>query len=152
NEVGFSNDPFTQYENAKRQTSNTLALVNSVNDGSGDSSRLSPKMERYLESACLVAFVNGGSIKDVFSILLSHTKRAKQIEKVPDNLEGFLEEYIESLRELDDKNKEGEVIGTRVQAGIIDRLNTLKRNPHMELMLKKGPEGDINLVEETQKK
>lgn len=151
NEVGFSEVPFDQYENAKRQSSNTLALINSINVGSGDSSRLSPKMERYLESACLVVFVNSGSIKDVFSVLLNHKKRAEYISAVPPEMEYYLEEYLDSLEELDDKNKDGEVIGTRIQAGIIDRLNTLKRNTYMELMLRKGVEGNLDLVEEMQK-
>lgn len=150
NEVGFSADTFKQYENAKRQTANTLALINSINSDS-DTSRLTPKMERYLESACLVVYINGGSLKDVFAVLLNHIVRHDFIHKIPDTQEEFLSEYVLSLYELDDKNKDGEVIGTRVQAGIIDRLNTLKRNTYMELMLKKNTENNIDLVEEMQK-
>lgn len=152
NEVGFSDDPFKQYENAKRQTSNTLTLINSVNAGS-ETGRLTPKMERYLESACLVVYISGGSVKDVFSVLLNHAARLDFINKVPENQRDFLSEYIDSLRELNDTNKDGEITGTRMQliAGIIDRLNALKRNTYMELMLKKSAENNINLVEEMQK-
>jgi len=150
NEVGISNDPFKQYENAKRQTSNTLTLINSVND-TGENSRLTPKMERYLESACLVVYISNGSLKDVFAVLLNHHTRHDYINRVPEKQKEFLSEYIDSLYELDDKNKDGEVIGTRVQAGIIDRLNALKRNTYMELMLKKNTKHNINLVEEMQK-
>lgn len=150
NEVGYSTDPFKQYENAKRQTSNTLTLINSINDN-GESSRLTPKMERYLESACLVVYISNGSLKDVFAVLLNHNTRHDYINRVPEKQKEFLSEYIESLYELDEKNKDGEIIGTKIQAGIIDRLNALKRNTYMELMLKKNTDHNINLVEEMQK-
>lgn len=167
NEAKGGRTPFERYENAKRQMSNTLALVNSINN-SGESGRLTPKMERYLESACLVVYVSGGSVNDVFSVLQNHRLRKEFIEKVPKEQMEFLEEYIESLYELDEereikeKVKKGnttttvirtEVVGTKTQSivGIIDRLSTLKRNTYMELMLKKTIENNINLVEEFQK-
>ncbi|MGE7667415.1 hypothetical protein ACQKMN_17075 [Ureibacillus composti] len=165
NEVGVSDDPFKQYENAKRQTSNTLTLINSVNDY-GDSSRLTPKMERYLESACLVVYISNGSLKDVFALLLNHRIRHEFIQKVPEKQKEFLSEYIDSLYELDEEKEvkqkitngkttttvsRTEIVGTKIQAGIIDRLNALKRNTYMELMLKKNTDNNINLVEEMQK-
>ncbi|MEG0259606.1 MAG: hypothetical protein RR595_12125 [Lysinibacillus sp.] len=151
NEVGVSDDPFKQYENAKRQTSNTLTLINSVNDNS-ESSRLTPKMERYLESACLVVYISNGSLKDVFAVLLNHEIRHSFISNVPEKQTEFLSEYMDSLLELDEKSRDGmQIIGTKVQAGIIDRLNALKRNTYMELMLKKNANNNINLVEEMQK-
>lgn len=150
NEVGLSNDPFKQYENAKRQTSNLLTLINSINT---DDSRLSPKMERYLESASLVVFISNGSIRDVFSVLLNHIARDKFITSVPRNQYEYLDEYINSLRELDDYNKQDKIDGTKTNliVGIIDRLNVLKRNTYTELMLKKDTKNNINLVDEMQK-
>lgn len=150
NEVGYTENTFKQYENAKRQTSNTLALINAVNN-QGESSRLSAKMERYLESACLAVYITGGSMKDVFSVLINHQTRHNFINKIPSKFDEFLEEYVASLLELDETNREGEVTGTKLQAGIIDRLNALKRNTYMELMLKKGTENNIDLSEEMQK-
>ncbi|WP_211750081.1 hypothetical protein [Paenibacillus sp. Marseille-Q4541] len=150
NEVGQSTDVFKQYENAKRQTSNMLTLVNSINS---DDSRLSPKMERYLESASLVVFINSGSIKDVFSVLHSHKVRHNYLSRVPIHQLTNLEEYIESLLELDEKDKEDNVTGTKLNliVGIVDRLNSLKRNTYTELMLKKDTKNNINLVDEMQK-
>ena len=150
NEVGYTDNTFKQYENAKRQTANTLALINAINN-QGDSSKLSAKMERYLESACLAVYISGGSMKDVFSVLINHQVRHNYVNKIPSKFDEFLEEYTASLLELDDTNKDGEVIGTRLQAGIIDRLNVLKRNTYMELMLKKSTENNIDLAEEMQK-
>ncbi|MCJ8010136.1 hypothetical protein MUG84_00075 [Paenibacillus sp. KQZ6P-2] len=150
NEVGISTDCFKQYENAKRQTSNMMTLVNSINT---DESRLSPKMERYLESASLVVFISGGSIRDVFSVLQNHVARMKFLNNVPRTQHDNLAEYMDSLRELDDLSKDGQISGTKTSSiiGIIDRLHMLKRNTYMELMLKKDCTQNVNLVEEMQK-
>ncbi|MGF9711700.1 hypothetical protein [Paenibacillus naphthalenovorans] len=150
NEVGRTDDVFKAYVNAKEQTANVLALINSINS---EESRLSPKMERYLESASLVVFISGGSIKDVFNVLQSHKSRADFIAKVPRLQYENLGEYIDSLRELDEYDKKDVIIGTKhtLIAGIIDRLNVLKRNPYMELMLKKDTSKNVNLAEEMQK-
>lgn len=149
NEVGYTEDTFAQYENAKRQTSNLLALINAINV---DESRLSPKMERYLEAAALVVFINTGSIRDVFRVLQNVNDRAEYLRKVPTAQQEFMEEYMASLMELDDV-KDGEVIGTRLSliVGIIDRLSTLKRNTQMEMMLKQDIDNNVDLVAEMQK-
>lgn len=130
---------------------NMLALVNSIHT---DETRLTPKMERYLESASLVVFVNHGSIKDVFGVLQSHKTRASFLARVPKDQQMNLEEYMCYLLELDDHDtKTGAVVGNKdnLIMGIIDRLNALKRNAYMELMLKKDCTNNINLVEEFQK-
>ncbi|MEH7087273.1 hypothetical protein V7139_31925, partial [Neobacillus drentensis] len=70
--------------------------------------------------------------------------------------------YIGGLSELDDykdvKDKATGVttsvlIGTKdhLITGVIDRLNKLKANAYMEMMLKKSTDGNIDLVEELQK-
>ncbi|MCM3600610.1 hypothetical protein M3175_07695 [Robertmurraya korlensis] len=150
NEIKKSADTFEQYKNAKLQTSQLETLVNSIN---ADESRLSPKMERYLQSAANVVFLVGGSIKDVFTVLQNHKARGQYLSKVPEKQYENLEEYMESLRELDERDKDGLIIGTKLHlvVGIIDRLNKLKANAFMELMLKKSTDQNIDLVEETQK-
>lgn len=149
NEVGHTADPFAQYENAKRQTANLLALINAINV---DESRLSPKMERYLEAASLTVFISNGSIRDVFAVLQNVGKRHDYLRQVPASQLDFMAEYMESLRELDDI-KDGEIVGTRLQLiiGIIDRLSVLKRNTQMELMLKQSMDHNVDLVEEMQR-
>jgi hypothetical protein len=151
NEVRISDDPWTQYTNAKMQTTQVLELVNAVNT---DDRRLAPKMERYLESAANIVFITGGSIKDVFNVLTSHRTRYQYIRKVPAEQKEYLEEYIESLHELNEyDSKTGELAGTKFSAivGIVDRLSKLKHNPYMELMLQKSTEGNIDLVAEMEK-
>ncbi|PFP30284.1 hypothetical protein COJ96_06110 [Bacillus sp. AFS073361] len=151
NEVRISDDPWTQYTNAKMQTTQLMDLINAVNT---DDKRLAPKMERYLESAANVVFINGGSIKDVFDVLTSHNKRHAYIQKVPKVQREYLDEYIDSLNELDDVDKKtGEIRGTRFSeiVGIVDRLSKLKHNPYMELMLQKSTAANIDLVTEIEK-
>jgi hypothetical protein len=149
NEVGYTDDPDQQYENAKRQTANLLALVNAINV---DESRLSPKMERYLEAAALAVFIHTGSFSDVFQVLRDYKVRREFLQRVPKVLYELMEEYMASLMELDEV-KDGIIIGTKLNliAGIIDRLSVLKRNTQMERMLKHGIENNNDLVEEMQK-
>jgi len=150
NEAGFHEDPFVQYDNAKKQTTQLMTLINSINTSE---THLSPKMERYLVAAALVTFINNGSIRDVFQVLQDDSTRHGYINDIPDNQKDNLLEYIQSLFELDELDKEGNVVGTKLNliVGIIDRLNKLKANTYMELMLKKSTENNINLVEEMQK-
>ncbi|MFS0864148.1 hypothetical protein [Fredinandcohnia sp. 179-A 10B2 NHS] len=150
NEVEVSADPFIQYDNAKKQTTQLMTLVNSINTSD---THLSPKMERYLTSAALVVFITGGSVRDVFQVLQDHNARHKFLNKIPKNQYDNMNEYMVSLLELDECDKEGNLNGTKLNliVGIIDRLNKLKSNTYMELMLKKSTENNFNLVEEMQK-
>ncbi|MFY2157390.1 hypothetical protein ACOSZF_17270 [Cytobacillus firmus] len=150
NEVEVSADPFIQYDNAKKQTTQLMTLVNSINAAD---THLSPKMERYLTSAALVVFITGGSIRDVFQVLQNHDVRHEFLVKVPKSQKENLEEAVTSLEELDDYDSKGNIQGTKLSliVGIIDRLNKLKSNTYMELMLKKSTANNFNLVEEMQK-
>jgi hypothetical protein len=151
NEVKISDDPWTQYTNAKMQTTQLMDLINAVNS---EDKKLAPKMERFLESAANVVFITGGSIKDVFDVLTNHRKRHDFISDIPKEQSEYLEEYMDSLEELNEvDNKTGMIVGTKLDriVGIIDRLSKLKHNPFMELMLKKSTENNIDLVEEIEK-
>lgn len=150
NEIPHSDDTFVRYANAKKQTTQMTTLVNSINS---DDTALSARMNRYLTSAALVVFISGGSIKDVFGVLQRHEIRHRFLRQVPKDQYENMEEYMGYMLELDDLNKDGEVAGTKLHLveGIISRLNKLKDNPYMELMLKKDTHNNINLVEELQK-
>jgi hypothetical protein len=153
NEIRHSADPTTQYINAKRQTTQLTTLLNAVNQNSGDADKtLSPRMERYLQAAANITFISGGSIKDVFEVLSNHEVRAEFLAKVPKKQYENLDEYMTALKELDE-GKDGKVSGTKLTRvdGIFDRLNKLKANPFMEMMLKIGTQNNIDLVEEMQK-
>lgn len=149
-----SNNIFKVYESAKKQTAQLVSYVNAINMNS----ELEPRMNRYLKAASLVVFINNGSIKDVFDVLQNHITRKEFIDRVPkDQLEN-LEEYILALLELDEKTRAtksepSEVIGTKISfiQGILNRLDTIKSNTYMELMLKRDCSKNINLINEMQK-
>jgi len=154
NEIGSNvEDIFKQYRNAKMQSIQLLTLINAVND---EDRTLKAKMDRYLEASSLVTFISNGSVKDVFGTLQNHVIRHQYITSVPENQKENLREYIDTLLELDErKTIDGKdiVTGTKYNniIGIIDRLNVLKKNTYIELMLKKDCSNNINLLKEIQK-
>lgn len=154
NEVGRADTPFERYINIKHQANSTMALINAINidTGSSQSTNLSPKMARHLLAACSVVYTTGGSIDDIFEVLQNHIARSAFIQAIPKDMKEYLKESVSHLREIDEvDSKTGAVTGTKYQASIMDRLDTLKRNAYMEMMLKKGIEENIDLVEEIQK-
>lgn len=151
NEIKKSDDPFIQYRNAKMQSIQLSTLINSVNE---EDKNLKAKMDRYLEAASLIVFINNGSIKDVFDVLQNHNKRQQFINRIPPEQESNMAEYVTYLAELDEVDKKTFMVtGTvyRKIEGIIDRLNVLKRNTYIELMLKMDCSNNIDLYEEIQK-
>lgn len=149
NELWLETDnALDKYDSAKRQTSQLATLIDSINEKD-----LSGKMDRHIKSAALVVFSCYGSFNDVFGVLRDHRKRYEYFAKVPDELKERLGEYIENLKELDDKDKNGNVTGTKTHlvAGILDRVNKMKDNTAMEFMLDSSCEGNVNLLEEIQK-
>lgn len=149
NEVPHSSNPFVQYKNAKEQTALLMTLVDSINS---DDANFTARMGRYFEAASLAVFLSGGSIKDVFSVLMNHRVREEFIDKIPRAQMENMREYIDYLDELNQIEK-GKVAGTRAHliTGAIDRLQKLKVNAYLEMMLKKGTEDNIDLVKEMQK-
>jgi hypothetical protein len=150
-----SNDVFIRYESAKKQTSQVITLINSINISNSD---FTPRMERFLTAACLVCFINNKALKDVIKVLNDYEYRDKVIKEVPINQKDNLEEYIRDLNELDEwsketKDKPSVIIGTKNSyiSGVVDRFNKLKSNTYMELMLKKNCDDNINLLDEMEK-
>lgn len=146
-----NNNTFDIYKSAKMQTSMLVSFINSINIDN----ELEPRMNRYLKAGSLVVFINNGSIKDVFNVLQDHIARKQFINKIPRNQLDNMQEYILALNELDEwsKSKEKEVIGTKISyvQSILNRLDIIKSNPYMELMLKKDCKNNIDLAKEIQK-
>lgn len=151
----FTGTPFEKYKDCKSQMTNTIALINSINDSNtANDSRLSPRMGRFLEAACLIVYASGGAIKEVIEVMTEHNTRFNYISKTPKELDVYLNKYVEILRELDQyDSKTGELVGTKTNLiiGVLDRLSILNRNTYMELMLQQGVENNVDLVEEFQK-
>lgn len=79
--------------------------------------------------------------------------RHEAFDRIPADLRSLLDEYVETLTELDETDKNGKIIGTRrhLVSGIFDRVTKLKANTSMELMLKNDCANNINLLKELQK-
>lgn len=140
-----TNSEFEQYRSAKHQASQLLTLINSVTGGDED---LRSRMERYLSSACILVAFKNGSARDVFKVLQDYKTRHNYIDFAQSKFPSSSEEHIENLLELD-KGKEDTNI-TAIQ-GILNRVNKLKENIYMELMLKKDCSNNFNLVDMLQK-
>lgn len=147
---GFAKTPLERYDLAKEQTIQLLTLIDSIND---PSKNLSAKMDRYLEASANIVFVSRGSLGDVYNVLKNHNARLNFINKIPTELEQYLDEYVETLDEINQYGKDKEVIGTKLTpiVGILDRFNRLKKNTAMEIMLKKDCRNNVNLLDEIQK-
>lgn len=146
---------FELYNCAKMKAAKLKELINLVNNGDND---LEGRMERYLEYAALVVFVCNGSVNDVFKVLKNHIFRHKYVNSIPAELRETMNEYVEELLEIDEWSREtkdtpAEVIGTKQGhiSAILSRVNRLKENAYIEMMLKKDCANNINLIEEMQK-
>lgn len=142
---------FEIYKSAKSQTSMLVSFINSINL----ENELEPRMNRYLKASSLTVFISQGSIKDVFEVLQNHIVRKQFIDKIPTTQKNNMHEYILALYELDEysKGKEPQIIGTKISyvQSILNRLDIIKSNSYMELMLKKDCSNNIDLVKEIQK-
>lgn len=154
NELRFKEDTFeNKYEVANKKSQLTLELVNSINLN-GDP--FSPKMERFLMSACDVVFTikENATFKDIIRCLTDFKYREHIIESIPKDYKIYFEEDITTLEELDEwskatKDNPPEKIGTRESKieGILDRMTLLKRDFYLKMMFNKSPDNNVNFME-----
>ena len=144
------NDNMTDYEkvaNATLHTQQIAVLLDSIND---DTSKLSPKMLKYLYAAGSVVFTTkyNASLKDIINCLTVPAKRHGFIDKLSDSLKELLEEEIYNLQELDKVEKNGSISNNDSKVeGIIDRSIHLKTSSHTKLSFMKSSENNLNFVE-----
>ena len=102
NELKFKEDTFeSRYEVANKKSQLTLELVNSINVN-GDP--FSPKMERYLMSACDIVFTikENATFKDIIKCLTDFRYREHIIKSISPDYRKYFEEDITALEELDE--------------------------------------------------
>lgn len=154
NELKFKKDSFeSRYEVANKKSQLTLELINSINLN-GDP--FSPKMERFLMSACDIVFTikENATFKDIIRCLTDFKYREYIIESISENYKQYFEEDIATLEELDEwskatKDNPTEKIGTRESKieGILDRMTLLKRDFYLKMMFNKEPDKNVNFVD-----
>lgn len=127
----------------------TSYLINALNDNNS-LQPLTPKMERVLNSACMVTYATGRcKVYDVINVLQNHRVRRKVMEDaIEKGIYNRDDMKIMDLESLDDYDVKGKVSGTKETRieGIMDRVNTLMRNPYLELMLMAEPNFDIDFI------
>lgn len=114
-----------------------------------DGDPLSSSMDRYMSAASNIVFLNpDASLKDVVKCLNDLNYRRRCIQNVPSKLLSYLDEEISALMELDDKDKSGEVCGTRMSKidGINHRINLLRKDLRLKMMFNKNCNENIDLV------
>lgn len=129
---------------ASMVSGNFAKFLETAGDLKGESQRLSPKMLRYLSSACkVVTSIKNTTILDVIDCLVYVDKRHEFIKK-----SGISESNraIQDLYSLDEYDKEGNLIGTKMKeiSGIIDRASILFNDYMLELLLSTPNDGQID--------
>lgn len=154
NELKFKEDTFeSRYEVGNKKSQLTLELVNSINVN-GDP--FSPKMERYLMSACDIVFTikENATFKDIIKCLTDFRYREHIIKSISPDYRKYFEEDITALEELDEwskatKDNPAEKIGTRESKieGVLDRMTLLRRDFYLKMMFNKVPDKNVDFVE-----
>lgn len=141
-----SNEPLDILDVANRKALYIQMLVDALNV-EGDP--LSSSMDRYLSAASNIVFLNdNASLKDVVRCLNDFIFRQQCIDSIPPTLREYLSEEISALIELNDTDKDGNIIGTRMSKidGINHRINLLRKDLRLKMMFNKGCQGNIDLV------
>lgn len=144
--VAASNDPCDILDAASMRTEQFQALIDACND-----EPLSDQMLKYfLSAANLVNLHPNMSLSKINLCLDNYKKRDEYIKfaEANDVFREELEEEIQTLRELDEINKDGVVIGTKYSSikFIQNRIIKLKSNRKLKLMYSKSCENNVNLV------
>lgn len=135
---------FERIEQANLHQQQVTTLIDAVYVGEP----LSGQMRKFFTSAADIVLINDNmSLKDVIRVLENHEVRKSLIDNVSAEYMIYLEEQIETLRQLDEVDKKtGEVIGTKYSKieHIIDRINSLREDIRMKLMFNKQATNNID--------
>jgi hypothetical protein len=159
NELTFGEgaNEFEIFEIASLKSEQTLSFIDAINK---DGIPLTSNMRRMVESACKIVYLtNNTSIGDVIKCLSDHNIRKHYTENIgnfSDEGKEFLQEYVDSLRELNKVERVVEknvvisetVIGTKRNEieGILDRINLLKENINCKYMFNLPPAKNYNFI------
>lgn len=144
--IDDSMSAFQKLKLASLQSQQVMSFIDSISTGDP----LSSRMRRPLNAAAQVVFCQGyNSIKNVVECLENYEKRAFYINNLKGELLEYLEDEISSLKELDDRDKTGEVVGTKGSKieHILDRVGMLREDFKMKYMYNKNLKDNINLVD-----
>lgn len=141
-------DPYSILEASSMQSEQDVCLIDSCN-----SEPLSGRMLKYFLSAANVVHLQQyKNMSNVIECLESYVKRKEYIDYVKTLNPMILEELtseIQTLEELDEKDKDGNIVGTKhnIITFILDRIIKLKSNMRLKHMYSKNCKNNINFVE-----
>lgn len=119
-------------------------FLETVGELKSDAARLSPKMKRYLSSACkLVMSIEGTSIKDVLDCLMYVDSRRVFIEKSGLSVNSTIVQDLLQLDGFDEKTGESFTRYSEI-SGIVDRVSILFNDYMMELLLSVKNNGKVD--------
>lgn len=105
-------------------------------------------MRRLFNSACIIVGVQGNSsLKSVIDCLESYKKRKVYIDSLSLELKTELEDEINTLQEIDEYDKQGNIVGTKSAkiSFILDRIDLLRSNFKLKYMYKCNPSNNIDI-------
>lgn len=141
-EMDYSGDnEFIKYKNAKNKSNMFVSWIDNINVNNA----LEPRMLKYLKASCVISFYYNKNFNFVFKMLTDLNTLVNMLNSVKSN---YLEDYVLTLNEIIER-KNGTPINIRYSyvSGILSRLDIIKSNPYMELMLK-NDKNSVNLLEE----
>lgn len=137
--------PFERIESANLHQQQVTSLIDAVYIGEP----LSGQMRKFFTSAADIVLIHDKmSLSDVIKVLENHEIRNKFIAKVPVEYLPYLSDQIETLRQLDDVDKAGNVVGTKYSKieHIMDRINALREDVRMRLMFNRSADTNIDFA------
>ncbi len=154
NEINIDSfsDSERRYEFLKKKANAVIALVDSCNLSNDED--LKSQMRKILMSVILVASSQNKTLRVAIQALQDFTLRRELIDGVPDDLRVYLQDSINNLRALDERDRRGNFTGnTKISSinSILNRLYSLQMNFALEKMINTSPENNVNLIDEMQK-
>lgn len=143
---------FERLDMSNLQAQQVEAFVNAINVDA-DSRGLTSQMKRLLRASANITFFCGKqNIGDVIQCLEDHSTRHMYIDFIKQNEEAYniLIREISAVQEIDDIDKNGMIIGTKMTQGlkgIIDRIDDLESDMRTKIMFRKSCENNINFVD-----
>lgn len=155
---------FERIECANLHQQQVSALIDAVYVGDP----LSGQMRKFFASAADVVLINDNmSLRDVIQCLENHEVRDKFIKKIPKEYMPYLEDQVNTLKQLDEyktikvntgeKDEKGKdiivsedvVVGTKYSKieHIMDRVNSLREDIRMRMMFNKPATDNIDFAE-----
>ena len=144
-------EPKKKYKMLKLKANGILALIDSCNLTNNE--ELKSQMRKIFMSIVLITLANGLTLKIAIDALQNYDLRRNLIKNIPKDLKEYLEDSIFNIKALDEKSKNGVVVGTKTHLvnSILNRLYALQMNEALEEMLNKDSRDNINFIDEMQK-